>query len=387
MVIGAGVVVLVSGISARTTWLCGLGLGFSSIGFAAVRGYRWTSRAYLALGLALLLTSAWWINARGFTWRRATGIGGSLVCITLALADVRRRRRKHSAPESPILSLVLLERTPRYLDDRLLASIASSAWGGDFGVRDEGHSRFVVGEPPTMTVKSPDGSFLIHTLARPFWDRCEDIASLLADVRAQRALREHQAWISVNLLDTTVGGSREKAFGQVGRLLAELAGPDTLAVVQPESGSFRVWDESVAEILRNASSLDCLSFPNAAPVVQVSPDDPLMAKAVAEARRRWSEFTRAFSGRHPEQHFSVKAPVTRGGQTEHIWIDVLAISSENIRGKLGNDPIDLNGLKLGDPISVPISTIEDWLYVLTDKPVGGFTIPAVTSAPWRARRS
>ncbi len=380
-------IAFVVGIGIKDTALCAIGFVLAISGFAALRGYRWSPVSTLLLGLAMLLAYSYSINSRGFSWKAGLGLAGSLGCVGLALFQVRRQKQIKAFKLEPMASLVLLEKEPRFLDDRLLAAIATSAWGEEFAAKENESGRFVVGEAPTLMVKCKDGCFLVHVVPRPFWERSGNLTTHVSDVRALRALTEHQSWISVDMMGDADSALKERAYDRIGRLLAELAGPKSLAVVQPDTGCFRVWDSTVSETLRSAHPLDCFSAPSSAPVVQVLPDDPVMAAAVEEARRRWPEFVRVFSTRHPEQHFSVKAPVTRGGQTEHIWIDVTALAHGYVRGKLGNDPVDLNGLTLGDPISVPIASVEDWLYVLSSEPVGGFTIPAVTSAPWRARRS
>lgn len=387
MVIGTGAVVFVSGISMVTTWLWIMGVALTLLGFGGLCGYRFVSWGYLVLGITLMLVGAWRINLLGFSWARTAIAGAGLACVGLAILGVARRGRRRKRRDVPPVSLVILQRAPRFLDDHLLTVMVGSAWNLDFPLDEHSSSPFVTSEGRSLRVKSDDGTFVVRCVDRPYWKRPDEVALFLNDVRAQRAMREHLSWISVDYVGQAAGEARTHLYAQIARLLAEIADSDTLAILQPETGSFRVWDHSVAEILRSYSPLDCFSISNVAPVVQVSSDDPLMVSAIAEARERWPEFTRVFATRHPEQHFSVKAPITRDGQTEHIWVDVTSITSEYVRGKLGNAPIDLQGLELGDPVSIPISSIEDWIYVLTDQPVGGFTIPAVTSASTRAHKT
>ena len=385
MIIGTGAVVVVNGINAANVLLWSVGLLLAFLGFAALRGYHFASWGYLALGIGLMLICAWRINSQGFSWQRGAIAVGSLACIGLAILDVARRGKTRRRKENTHVSLVMLQRTPRFLDDQLLAAIASSAWD-IIPAQNNNAGQFVASEGRSLMINSAYGFFSVRTVDHPFWKQPEKVAVHLNDVRAQRAMREHLGWISVDLVGPAKSEIRTHAYAKIARLLAELADADTLAILQPDTGSFRVWDNTVAEILRGDTPLDCFSISNVAPVVQVSSDDPLMITAITEARKRWPEFARVFSTRHPEQHFSVKAPITRDGQTEHIWVDVTGITNEFVRGKLGNAPIDLPGLELGDPVSVPIAIIEDWIYVLSDQPVGGFTIPAVTSAPSRTRR-
>ena len=102
-----------------------------------------------------------------------------------------------------------------------------------------------------------------------------------------------------------------------------------------------------------------------------------MQSAVAEARRRWPEFMAAFQTRDGEL-FSVKAPVRGGGNTEFIWIQVESCEGQQIRGTIGNDPVDLGGLKEGDAVAASAEEINDWAFLREGQPVGMFTVKVST---------
>ena len=80
-----------------------------------------------------------------------------------------------------------------------------------------------------------------------------------------------------------------------------------------------------------------ITEPTNVPVIPIDDDDPRMLAAAAEAHRRWPEFLEAFGKRKDGQSFSVKGPVSRGNNTEFIWISVIAVDGEFIRGNLGYD--------------------------------------------------
>ena len=100
--------------------------------------------------------------------------------------------------------------------------------------------------------------------------------------------------------------------------------------------------------------------------------------AVEESRARWPEFVAAFRARDGEM-FSVKAPMHGGGNTEFIWIEVESLEDSTIRGKLGNDPVDLGGLKAGHDVRIAVADVNDWVFMRAGKPEGLFT-PKVLEA-------
>lgn len=105
-----------------------------------------------------------------------------------------------------------------------------------------------------------------------------------------------------------------------------------------------------------------------------------MAAAVAEARRRWPEFTAAYQRAADKAPFAVKAPVTEAGNTEFIWINVKAIADDQIHGFLANDPVALGDLKLGSFVTVSVADLNDWVCPdpsAPGRPLGLFTVKAV----------
>lgn len=45
-----------------------------------------------------------------------------------------------------------------------------------------------------------------------------------------------------------------------------------------------------------------------------------------------------------------------------------------IRGRLGNDPVDLGNLKIGSRVEIAKDKVEDWAYMKNGSPVGLFTV-------------
>jgi uncharacterized protein YegJ (DUF2314 family) len=113
--------------------------------------------------------------------------------------------------------------------------------------------------------------------------------------------------------------------------------------------------------------------PSAPPVIPID-DDPRLIAAEAEARGRFEEFESAFQAADGEG-FCVKACISGGGNSEHIWIEVESILPNSVQGRLSNDPVSLGDLKRGSSIQVNRSEVEDWAFFRKGNPVGLFTVP------------
>ncbi len=283
-----------------------------------------------------------------------------------------------SDSDGPRASLVALLARPRELDAAALRSAVERAWGVRFPVEPADAVDFVVGDPPMFMVRHSGRMFVVHDQARPYFDDSAAAAQQVRELRTRKAVADHQAWLSMDrMLDQTCGDA-EADQRLICRVMAELADDDFLALFDPAGGRVVVFDEQVRQTLRGEDPMSALRGPaTAPPVLTVDGDDPRMQAAVAEARRRWPEFVAAFEQRRPEQAFSVKAPFTRGGDTEFMWVVVDAIEGGFVYGALGNQPVGLPGLNEGDRVRVREADLNDWIYVTDDQPVGGFTLDVV----------
>lgn len=295
-----------------------------------------------------------------------------------------------ASEERPMISLVALLRQPRYLEVPVLAEILKSAWGLDFKVSDEGGESseqagrpFIVGESPIFMVNTGDAMFIVHNHAVSYFNEVEDLLEKVHDLRQRKIISDHQAWLSVDCMWADEG-AREAQYPRIARAIAELADGAALGLFQPEDNRLIAWDVALDQRLRTGQNLDQFFATDQLPVVRIADDDPRMIAAVAEARRRWPEFVAAFKARQPDGIYSAKAAVTREGNTEFIWMEVIGLEPEFIHGKLANEPVDLGGLKLGDQVEVPVSDLNDWAYKHQPdgEPVGLFTVRVLTET-WR----
>ncbi len=115
-------------------------------------------------------------------------------------------------------------------------------------------------------------------------------------------------------------------------------------------------------------------------IVRVSDEDAEMNKAVQMARSTAEKFIASLKAPSAKQTgFSVKKPFREGGKVEHIWLSDVSVDNSNFKGLVGNDPIDVKNIKLGDPATVAKDEISDWMYIEDGKLVGGYTIRVLYS--------
>jgi uncharacterized protein YegJ (DUF2314 family) len=344
---------------------CGVGLWFQQ---------RWARWATVVLILGVAGFSGYLLVTKSFALTKLILLLGGLYIAWQVWKEFAPDKLAREDDCQPMISLVLLLRQPRYLEASILAHIVSSAWGGNYAsIEDEESTRFVVGESPLFMVQSPEGMFIVHNFDRQYFDNTDAVVADLTELRTRKAVEEHQAWLAVDLISPhDQKASAESLYPQIAKLIAELAGADCLAILQPETGKINVWDQSLEETLRGPNALEHFAEPADPPVVQIDGEDPRMQAAVDEARSRWPEFVDAFKKKDGE-NFSIKAPITVDECTEFIWVVVDGLEPEYIHGTLGNDPVNLGNLKLGDRVEVPLKDLNDWVYMRDDKPVGLFT--------------
>src|SRR5262249_15615814 len=169
-------------------------------------------------------------------------------------------------------------------------------------------------------------------------------------------------------------------YRRLGKLLAELLDENCFLIFLPDSGFAYPVNEDTEAALRSNDPLEALRKTLPPPIIHVPDDDQRMQHAVEEARQRWPRLVAAYEARAGEK-FCVKGKVTRGGNTEFIWIMVTSLEGEQVYGELANDPGDLGPLKLGSKVSVRVADLNDWCYIdPKGNLAGGFTIEAVQQA-------
>ncbi len=335
--------------------------------------------------LVAAVVVAWLLKGRGHDLY-------GFIALACGLAGARWVWRKLALPppaaDTPMVSLVLLLKEPRYLEPVVLAEIVRSAWGipievsrGEEGADESTKGQpYIVGQSPLFMVHTGSEMFVVHNHERLYFGDDPEVAEKIPDLRLRKIVADHRAWLSVDALGVEADADPAPHYARISKLLADLADESVLGLFQPASSRLTPWDATLVERLRSGENLAELFQVNQSPVVQIADDDPRMRAAVGEARQRWPEFVAAFKGRRPGGNYAVKAAVTREGNTEFIWLEVVGLEPEFIHGKLANDPVDLGELKLGDQIEVPLTALNDWAFSHTenDEPAGLFTVKILT---------
>lgn len=357
----------------------------ATVGYYLQKGWaRWLAVAFsllmgglmvvMSLGDSSYVTAILTVPAIGVAiyWFATEAITPEEIAREEASRDADAEEEESAAP---LTSLVLLLREPKYLDPTILSHAASQAWDAQIlaGEEDEAES-FVVGDSPMFMLKHETSMFVVHNHDEPYFKDSEEVAEQMGELRRRKAIVEHQAWMSVDALLVEDDEARRQAYGQIGRVLAMLAGDDTLAVVCPESGQIVPYDDELDSLLRSGDPLEAFGNPANPPVIEIAPDDPRMQAAVAEARERWPEFVAAFENRGADERFSVKAPFQDDEHMEFMWVEVTAVEGNLILGTLGNEPVNVSNVKLGQRVRVQIDELNDWIFFRDDELHGGFTI-------------
>jgi len=56
-----------------------------------------------------------------------------------------------------------------------------------------------------------------------------------------------------------------------------------------------------------------------------------------------------------------------------MWVEVLALPAGVAEGRLLNDPVHVRGIRKGDTVRDPTTSLGDWIYNDGDSRRGGFT--------------
>ncbi len=148
--------------------------------------------------------------------------------------------------DAPLVSLVFFLSEPRRTDESAIRACVSNAIGIRFRVNDPDSDTFVIPfSPPDsrkneadirhFMVRIPDGLFAVLLSDRPYIENPKDFArGSIRDKRLRSAVERHVAWVSVDLMDEPGdGGTREKAYLVIGKILSAMGGPDCLAIYCP----------------------------------------------------------------------------------------------------------------------------------------------------------
>jgi uncharacterized protein YegJ (DUF2314 family) len=114
-------------------------------------------------------------------------------------------------------------------------------------------------------------------------------------------------------------------------------------------------------------------------VYDVKTEDTVMNLGIEKANQTLDFFKASL--RNPalgQDYFSIKALVEDGNRAEHMWLTEPHFDGEgNLYGTVGNEPIDVRNVRLGEKIGVAPDKISDWMILTNGRLTGGYTIRAI----------
>ena len=285
---------------------------------------------------------------------------------------LKKRQREREAQSAAIKSLVWLLKEPRELNLDTVLIIGRKALGEDFADAMEAPVDPQLPGRMFIVISSSGKGFGVIAAHKPYVDNPAQAAEEIGELRRRNLFAEHKAWLAVDLMSDE---DMKQSLPLLGKLVAELAGPDCLMLYSTSLKLLQPWHDRLPDLLRGSDPMAALRSDENPGVIGAAADDPEMLAAADEAKRRWPEFENAFrSGDKSCEKHSVKAPfATSKDGIEWIWVEVVSIVDGKVQGRIGNDPIDVPGLRIGSPVAVDAEKVQDWLYLRNGEMIGGFT--------------
>ncbi len=114
-------------------------------------------------------------------------------------------------------------------------------------------------------------------------------------------------------------------------------------------------------------------------VMQVHNEDQAMAEAQRSAIATLATFMDA-AETVPDswEMATIKVALEGSEQIENIWVsDFRHLEGARFVGKLGNDPVNLPGLKAGDEVEFTYGQINDWAFIENGRGYGFYSVRAM----------
>lgn len=282
--------------------------------------------------------------------------------------------------QHPDLSIAVLERAPRALDEANLLAAAKRAFGDPaFADPEKG---FVTAKDTTAMVRFDATAILVSVTAEPAFDDVEAFAKKIDEMRLRQAVLNHRAVLRLLVLD----GPKSSAarLREVSRLAAELLDQDSLALsFSTEPRLFAITDTTKTR-LGETNPVRAMIRPDKVPILPAE-DQAELDKAAEQARADWPKLLAAWQKK--PKFAAVKMKFAEGEAAEHMWVSVAELDEQGGKGKLNNEPGWLKNIKAGAPVAFAKEQVEDWLVDTGDKqPLGGYSL-AVFEAQEKRRRA
>lgn len=160
---------------------------------------------------------------------------------------------KPAAEEEDVpISFVFLLRQPRPLKLPEMRAAAERAFGRKFSLNPDAEDQIRPRDPPgSFVIETKQFTLQVPNVAEPYGQPQLAKSGTLLD----KAFREHRAWLSVDWDADGAAASPEEAFRTVGKLAAELAGDDCLALFCPRTGQMITYGPDLLPALRGQRPL------------------------------------------------------------------------------------------------------------------------------------
>lgn len=300
----------------------------------------------------------------------------------LTFADDAKSSKKAASTDEedgPLLSVVLLQKKLPTLSEKSIAGSIEKAWKQKVSLGDDDRkdaTDFVVKGGPGFIIQCQDTFCMMILASKPYLEA--EALKEVKELRTRKMLQEHKAWFSLDLVGDISKKSPAEQNAEITRIIrlaAEMVDKNTVGVLLPSENIILPISDEIIAAMKKEEALKALRNSSNAAVVGASGDDAEMIAATAEARRTWPEFVQAFA-RKPKnsESFSAKFPFDAPDQKEFMWVEVISINGDTVVGRLGNDPVWVKDLKLGDEVKMKVSELSDWMYLKDGEIVGGYTV-------------
>lgn len=271
-------------------------------------------------------------------------------------------------------SFVLFLSAPRTLEADAVAAAFTREWKRPIsgGEGDADATEFVIDARGTLLVKI--GDELMQIGAREVEGASEKDLARYEDLRMRHVMQKQRQLVRFFVAGEPTPEQEAARRRLVARAAAALWGDDVLAASWHCDRRLAYPREGLVQDLRAEDPVAASLRDPLVPVLE-APDEAAMQAAIEKARSEW-----ATAKAHFEKggEVFVKFPfATRTKGHEHMWVRVTRIDGDSVHGELGNDPVDVEGLKRGSVVVRERGELSDWLFERDGKQVGGYTLEAL----------
>ncbi len=275
--------------------------------------------------------------------------------------------------EAEAFSYALFLKQPRQLTKDMLIEAAAKAW--DLKMKDARTLNIsLTGNEGEIRYQAV--TYQVSAAAEPWLEDQAQIIQETPDRQMRAMLKRVTSHLAVTIENKfKEDEDRDTALENELRLIAALVDRnDTLAVYDDDAGDFNYVDDEVMEALTGDDPHSAFEISVAPPPDKIS-SSPAHEAAVAEARRRWPEFSKSFRDYGEERGpYLVKATLGEAGHEEELWCELISLHPGKLQAVLRNESAHAH-LAKGEQVDFPLKKLRDWTYPNDDGDrVGAFTV-------------